>query len=155
MIIEVFALLWICFSPITSWAAPEAELNEPAPAPQPVLTTTPMGSLPSSLIQAARNNRNLPLADRMDRVSQPLLGKPYVADPLGEGRGYDKDPVVRYDIFDCLTFVEEVRCGVVGSKAPKRPHPLKRPQPRRRKLQIQAPNRSIRRCRIHATPRQR
>lgn len=36
------------------------------------------------------------------------LGVPYVADPLGEGAGYDADPLIRFDAFDCTTFVETV-----------------------------------------------
>jgi len=108
MTASFFALLWLTFSATPSWAGPEVGLDKVAKTLQPQLTTTPMGSLPSDLIHAARDYRNLPLSDRMDKVSQPMLGKPYVADPLGEGRGFDKDPVVRYDLFDCLTFVEEV-----------------------------------------------
>ena len=42
------------------------------------------------------------------------LGVPYVADPLGEGMGYDSDPLIRDDAFDCQTFVETVlACGNV------------------------------------------
>jgi len=37
-----------------------------------------------------------------------MLGRPYINDPLGEGSGIDPEPTVRYDAFDCLTFVEEV-----------------------------------------------
>ena len=43
------------------------------------------------------------------------LGTPYVADPLGEGAGYDDDPLIRTDAFDCQTFVETViSCGKVS-----------------------------------------
>ena len=42
------------------------------------------------------------------------LGRPYVADPLGEGAGYDADPLIRTDAFDCQTYVETVlACGDV------------------------------------------
>lgn len=42
------------------------------------------------------------------------LGAKYVNDPLGEGAGYDADPLIRTDAFDCLTFVETVlACGDV------------------------------------------
>ena len=44
----------------------------------------------------------------MRDISQPLKGLPYQVDPVGEGAGPDPDPVARYDVFDCLTFVEEV-----------------------------------------------
>lgn len=42
------------------------------------------------------------------------LGVKYVNDPLGEGVGYDADPLIRDDAFDCLTYVETVlACGNV------------------------------------------
>ena len=44
----------------------------------------------------------------MKAISDLMLDAPYVSDPLGEGHGYDADPLTRYDVFDCLTFVEEV-----------------------------------------------
>ncbi len=39
------------------------------------------------------------------------LGAQYVLDPLGEGYGYDADPLIRFDAFDCTTFVETVLAG--------------------------------------------
>ncbi|MBO4480307.1 MAG: DUF1460 domain-containing protein [Alphaproteobacteria bacterium] len=36
------------------------------------------------------------------------LGVPYVLDPLGEEVSPDTDPLIRYDAFDCTTFVETV-----------------------------------------------
>ena len=36
------------------------------------------------------------------------VGARYVADPLGEGRAPDTDPLIRFDAFDCATFVETV-----------------------------------------------
>ncbi len=39
-------------------------------------------------------------------VTQPLVGRPYVLSPLGEGEGIDPDPRLRLDAFDCVTFVE-------------------------------------------------
>ena len=48
-----------------------------------------------------------PLSDRLESVSAKFLGTAYVASPLGEGKGKDPDPLVRYDAVDCLTFVEE------------------------------------------------
>lgn len=83
-------------------AGPNAE-TEPATLPQPAV-----GAIPDDVLAAARDARHLPLPDRMEAVSRVLLGRPYVADPMGEGTGYDADPVARYDAFDCLTFTEEV-----------------------------------------------
>jgi hypothetical protein len=45
---------------------------------------------------------------RIDRISEMYLGYPYIIDPLGEGQGYDNDPLFRFDGFDCVTYVETV-----------------------------------------------
>ena len=39
---------------------------------------------------------------------EQYLGAPYVRDPLGEGVAPDADPLIRFDAFDCTTFVETV-----------------------------------------------
>lgn len=44
--------------------------------------------------------------NNIEVVSAPFLGISYLRDPLGEGSGIDKDPIYRFDKFDCLTFVE-------------------------------------------------
>jgi hypothetical protein len=67
-----------------------------------------LGTLPVEIADLARSVRNQPLAERMQAISSRFLGRPYLADPLGEGEGPDSDPLARYDVFDCLTFVEEV-----------------------------------------------
>ena len=36
------------------------------------------------------------------------MGAPYVISLLGEGMGVDPDPRMRFDAFDCTTFVETV-----------------------------------------------
>ncbi|MFM2151778.1 MAG: hypothetical protein RL199_213, partial [Pseudomonadota bacterium] len=46
------------------------------------------------------------VTSRLRGVTDPLLGLPYIHSPLGEEAGTDPDPLVRYDGFDCLTFVE-------------------------------------------------
>jgi hypothetical protein len=66
------------------------------------------GSIPPAVVEAARASRGLPLGDRVGAVSAPFLHLPYQDGPTGEGRGPDPDPPARYDVFDCLTFVEEV-----------------------------------------------
>ena len=45
---------------------------------------------------------------RIEQVSAKLLGKVYRPSPLGEGSGLDSDPLIRFDAFDCTTFVETV-----------------------------------------------
>ena len=78
----------------------ETEATEP--------TVIDLGQTPADILERARSVSHLPLAERMDTVSQSLLGRPYLSDPLGEGAGIDADPFARYDVFDCLTYVEEV-----------------------------------------------
>lgn len=41
-------------------------------------------------------------------IGAQYLGARYILDPLGEEDGYDTDPLIRYDAFDCTTFVETV-----------------------------------------------
>ncbi len=39
-------------------------------------------------------------------IGEQYLGTKYLIDPLGEEKAPDKDPLIRYDAFDCMTFVE-------------------------------------------------
>lgn len=48
------------------------------------------------------------LYDNIDKVSNDFKDKPYINNPLGENKGIDKDPLYRYDAFDCQTYVETV-----------------------------------------------
>ena len=64
--------------------------------------------LPSQVQVAVDASRSLTTSERIDTVSEALLGAQYARDPLGEGVAPDTDPLVRYDAFDCLTYVEEV-----------------------------------------------
>lgn len=41
-------------------------------------------------------------------LGECFLGVPYQESPLGEGVFPDTDPVIRFDAFDCVTFVETV-----------------------------------------------
>lgn len=40
------------------------------------------------------------------QIGAEYLGAEYVANPLGEARAPDSDPLIRFDAFDCTTFVE-------------------------------------------------
>jgi len=73
--------------------------------PPPVID---VGVVPVDVARVAREVRTLPLGERMAAVSEQLLGRPYQVDATGEGVEPDRDPPARYDVFDCLTFVEEV-----------------------------------------------
>ncbi len=68
----------------------------------------PVGAIPSDILTAVEQTAHLPLSERLQAISKPMLGKPYALDPLGEGVEPDTDPKARYDAYDCLTFVEEV-----------------------------------------------
>ena len=46
------------------------------------------------------------VSTRLEAVTRPLLGRPYLLSPLGEGEAFDPDPRLRLDAFDCTTFVE-------------------------------------------------
>ena len=48
------------------------------------------------------------IAQRLSQMSSLFVGAPYVISPLGEGVGPDTDPRIRFDAFDCTTFVETV-----------------------------------------------
>ena len=50
------------------------------------------------------------LPQRVEAVSELFLGVPYKLGPLGEGPNgeFDRDPLIRFDAFDCTTFVETV-----------------------------------------------
>lgn len=41
-------------------------------------------------------------------ASREFIGRPYRLSPLGEGRGVDADPLIRFDAFDCTTYIETV-----------------------------------------------
>ena len=64
--------------------------------------------LPEDVSERIRELRGQPLGARIKAHSDPWLGSSYTNGPLGEAGGVDPDPMVRFDTFDCLTFVEEV-----------------------------------------------
>lgn len=104
--------MWWGFWAGLAVASPEL-FEEPAEAtavevPPPTATWAGVGRIPPELARVVRDAANLPLPARLDAVSRALLDRPYVIDPLGEGVPPDPDPLARYDVFDCLTFVEEV-----------------------------------------------
>lgn len=41
-------------------------------------------------------------------MGEQYLGAPYIDNPLGEEVAPDTDPLIRFDAFDCMTFVETV-----------------------------------------------
>ncbi len=57
------------------------------------------------------------LPQRVEAISALFLGAPYKLGPLGEGPGgaFDRDPLIRFDAFDCTTFVETVMALALDS----------------------------------------
>jgi hypothetical protein len=93
----------LVFAIFAAFAEP-AELSEPTERPEPA----DFGVVPENVALIAREVADRPLAERMKRISEPFLGRSYEIDGLGEGIEPDQDPPVRYDAFDCVTFIEEV-----------------------------------------------
>lgn len=56
-------------------------------------------------------------AEKIEALSHALLGSAYAGGSVGEGEEgkYDKDPLVRFDVFDCTTYVETVLAGAMSS----------------------------------------
>ncbi|MFT2109868.1 N-acetylmuramoyl-L-alanine amidase-like domain-containing protein [Marinomonas sp. 2405UD68-3] len=53
---------------------------------------------------------------KMENLSAALLGASYEDGSLGEGEQgkYDKDPLIRFDVFDCTTYIETVLAGAMS-----------------------------------------
>ncbi len=87
-------------------SAPESDAGRaqapPGGAPAPVALLRALTSAPAG-------------GARADEATRPLVGRPYVFSPLGEGEGTDPDPRFRLDAFDCWTFVETA--AALGSAA--------------------------------------
>lgn len=64
--------------------------------------------LPPEVEAVAVEVAGQPLEARLDAISRVFLGRGYLEGAEGEGTGPDPDPPARYDLFDCLTFIEEV-----------------------------------------------
>lgn len=74
---------------------------------------------PDTLAAVFARSRDLALEDRLVAVTDPLLGAAYSLGPLGEGAagGPDGDPRLRYDAFDCTTFVETAIAMAFAARA--------------------------------------
>ena len=69
--------------------------------------TIDVSIIPESVLEAREASALEPLGLRMKRITEGFLGSPYLLNGIGEEQDPDPDPIVRYDAFDCLTFVEE------------------------------------------------
>ncbi|NLQ16644.1 DUF1460 domain-containing protein [Marinomonas sp. M1K-6] len=57
--------------------------------------------------------------EKMAALSGVFLGAAYAGGSVGEGAGgkYDKDPLMRFDVFDCTTYVETLLAGVMSASS--------------------------------------
>ena len=76
-----------------------------------LLTLTSMASesltVTTSETTAINSQGTLSIGDRLKIHSDDWVGLPYGEGSFGEGGGVDSDPMIRRDMFDCLTMVEE------------------------------------------------
>jgi len=52
--------------------------------------------------------QSMTYSDRLVAFAWDFIDTPYQLDPLGEGTGFDPDPLYRFDKFDCVTYIEIV-----------------------------------------------
>ncbi len=69
---------------------------------------------PAALEEARTDTASAPLALRIAAIGRSLIGADYAPDPEGEGLPPDPDPTLRFDVFDCITFVEVVLAYALG-----------------------------------------
>ena len=98
--------LWLWLTSGLVFAEPSADT--PSEKIEQEVPEHTIQGIPISLVDEAIAARTLSLDQRIERVSRLLLQRPYQVDAIGEGKAPDSDPLFRYDVFDCLTFVEEV-----------------------------------------------
>lgn len=61
------------------------------------------------ILMSQVSTATLSLSERIEYHSRQYLGRLYLESPLGEGSGaFDADPRIRFDAFDCTTYVETV-----------------------------------------------
>lgn len=88
-------------------AGPAAPKSRLLPIPPLPAGPPPAGAVPQALIEVAIAAQDRPIGERMKAVTDPMLGVPYKLDGLGEGEGWDSDPLARYDAYDCIGLIEE------------------------------------------------
>ncbi len=60
---------------------------------------------------------NVLLESLLASNSEKFLGLQYGTSPLGEGKAPDTDPLIRFDVFDCTTYVETVMALSLASQS--------------------------------------
>jgi hypothetical protein len=82
--------------------------------PSPVIVDK-VEAIPVEILTIKEEQRQMPIGIQMKELTTPLLGSEYLIDAAGEAKEPDLDPIVRYDAFDCLTFVEEAMALAIGN----------------------------------------
>ena len=70
------------------------------------MTTTGGTSIARALLEECRSIGDL--TERLEAFSSRFLGLPYINNPLGGGPGCQESLVIRFDGYDCVTFIETV-----------------------------------------------
>lgn len=78
------------------------------------MVTTDEEVIPAEIIAIKETHKGREIGEQMKALTIPLLGMEYLIDAAGEEKEPDLDPIVRYDAFDCLTFVEEAMALAIG-----------------------------------------
>lgn len=62
-------------------------------------------------------NNEVGTSSKIEALSASLLGADYADGRLGEGHQgkYDKDPLSRFDVFDCTTYIETIFAGALST----------------------------------------
>ncbi len=69
----------------------------------------------NSLSELLNQSTTLSTNQKIEFISEKLLGTPFKESSIGEGKGIDSDPVINLDYVDCVSFVEYI-ISFVNSK---------------------------------------
>lgn len=86
------------------WGGPQIAAQPPPYAPFNYYSLLDPWSLRAEIER--RHLEGGTVAERLERLTRGLVAAPYLLSALGEASGRDPDPRMRFDAFDCTTFVE-------------------------------------------------
>lgn len=88
-----------------------------AAAPVPAGAAPVEAAVPGFAAWTAGLSADRPIGELVGALGRRLVGRPYLAHPLGQGGTAEEPLVCRLDGFDCVTFVESVLAGATAVKA--------------------------------------
>lgn len=117
--LRALLVLLLLFSPSNSFCDRVKPSNEPQPQSNRYLSEIPPSDL-AIVNDFAERNHGRPFIDRVESAAQALLNRRFSWYPLGEGKEgeFDQRPLVRFDEFDCSTWVETVMALSHAKKFP-------------------------------------